>query len=168
MNNYFQIIFSALTLLGVGGIVGGYITFLLDKKKELEFKQLEQKEKRYKSCLLYMDVYFEPKNIKYLSSRQPDIDNAQDVIEYLKAEYHEMLLYASKKVILSVKSFINNPTRENFLKTVLSMRQDLWVKKNDLESDSIKIDFESSRQRKIRAHKIYVLDRALNAFSALA
>lgn len=142
MNDYFQIIFSALTLLGVGGIVGGYITFLLDKKKELEFKQLEQKEKRYKSCLLYMDVYFEPKNIKYLSSRQLDIDNAQDVIEYLKAEYHEMLLYASKEVILSVKAFINNPTRENFLKTVLSMRQDLWVKKNDLELDSIRIDFK--------------------------
>jgi hypothetical protein len=148
MNDYFQIIFSALTLLGVGGIVGGYITFLLDKKKELEFKQLEQKEKRYKSCLLYMDVYFEPKNIKYLSSRQPDIDNAQDVIEYLKAEYHEMLLYASKEVILSVKAFINNPTRESFLKTVLSMRQDLWVKKNDLELESIRIDFENSRQRK--------------------
>jgi hypothetical protein len=142
MNDYFQIIFSALTLLGVGGIVGGYITFLLDKKKELEFKQLEQKEKRYKSCLLYMDVYFEPKNIKYLSSRQSDIDNAQDVIEYLKAEYHEMLLYASKDVILSVKAFINDPTRENFLKTVLNMRQDLWVKKNDLELDSIRIDFK--------------------------
>jgi hypothetical protein len=148
MNDYFQIIFSALTLLGVGGIVGGYITFLLDKKKDLEFKQLEQKEKRYKSCLLYMDVYFEPKNIKYLSSRQPDIDNAQDVIEYLKAEYHEMLLYAPKEVILSVKAFINNPTRENFLKTVLSMRQDLWVKKNDLELESIRIDFENRRQRK--------------------
>jgi len=142
MNDYFQIIFSALTLLGVGGIVGGHITFLLDKKKELEFKQLEQKEKRYKSCLLYMDVYFEPKNIKYLSSRQSDIDNAQDVIEYLKAEYHEMLLYASKDVILSVKAFINDPTRENFLKTVLNMRQDLWVKKNDLELDSIRIDFK--------------------------
>lgn len=148
MNNILQNIFSAITLLGVGGIAGVYITFLLDKKKELEFKQLEQKEKRYKSCLLYMDVFFEPKNIKYLSSRQPDIDNAQDVIEYLKAEYHEMLLYASKDVILSVKKFINNPTRENFLKTVLSMRQDLWVKKNDLELDSIRIDFKNSHQRK--------------------
>ena len=50
-----------------------------------------------------MDVYFEPKNIKYLSSRQKDIDNAQDVIEYLKAEYHEMLLYASKDVIFFSK-----------------------------------------------------------------
>lgn len=76
MTDPIQIVFSALTLLGVGSIVGGYVTFLLDKKKDLEFKQLEQKEKRYKSCLLYMDVFFEPKNIKYLSSRQPDIDNA--------------------------------------------------------------------------------------------
>ena len=145
MNNPVQIIFSALTLLGIGGIVGAYITFLLDKKKEMEFKQLENKEKRYKSCLLYMDVFFEPKNIKYLSSRQPDIDNAQDVIEYLKAEYHEMLLYASKEVIVSVKAFINNPNRENFLKTVLSMRQDLWIKKNDLELDSIGLDFVKPR-----------------------
>lgn len=139
-----QTIFSALTLLGVGGIVGGYITFLLDKKKELEFRRLEQKEKRYKSCLLYMDVFFEPKNIKYLSSRQSDIDNAQDVIEYLKAEYHEMLVYASKDVILSVKAFIEKPNRENFLKTVLSMRQDLWVKKNDLNIEDVSIDFKRS------------------------
>lgn len=138
-----QIIFSALTLLGIGGIVGGYITFLLDKKKELEFRRLEQKEKRYKSCLLYMDVFFEPKNIKYLSSRQPDIDNAHDVIEYLKAEYHEMLLYASKDVILSVRAFIETPNRENFLKTVLSMRQDLWVKKKNLDLNEIGIDFKS-------------------------
>src|SRR4030042_3828289 len=142
MSNFLQTIFSALTLLGVGSIVGGYITFSLNKKKELESQQLEQKEKRYKSCLLYMDVFFEPKNIKYLSSRQSDIDNAKDVIEYLKAEYHEMLLYASKDVILSVKAFINNPTRENFLETVLSMRRDLWVKKNDLTLDIIRINFK--------------------------
>jgi len=140
-----QIVFSALTLLGVGGIVGGYITFLLDKKKELEFRRLEQKEKRYRSCLLYMDVFFEPKNIKYLSSRQSDIDNAQEVIECLKAEYHEMLVYASKDVILSVKAFIENPNRENFLKTVLNMRQDLWVKKNDLSIEDVSIAFKRSR-----------------------
>src|SRR3989344_7152113 len=148
MENYLQTIFSALTLLGVGGIVGGYITFLLDKKKELEFKQLEQKEKRYKSCLLYMDVYFEPKNIKYLSSRQPDIDNAQDIIEYLKMEYYEMMLYASKEVIFSVKAFIENPTHEKFLRTILTMRQDLSKLKNDLDLNDIQIEFQESRQRK--------------------
>jgi len=137
-----QIIISALTLLGVGGIIGGYITYVLDKKKEREFKILEQKEKRYKSCLLYMDAFFEPQNIKYLSSRQPDIDSARDVIEYLKMEYHEMILYASKDVIFSVKTFIENPIRENFLKTILIMRQDLSDGGNDLELEKIRLIFK--------------------------
>ena len=143
-----QTIFTALTLLGVGGIVGGYITYLLDKKKEREFKVLEQKEKRYKSCLLYMDAFFEPKNIKYLSSRQPDIDNAEDVIEYLKMEYNEMMLYASKEVILSVKAFIENPAHEKFLRTILTMRQDLSKMKNDLDLNDIQIEFQERRQIK--------------------
>ena len=148
MSNLVQTIISTLTLLGLGGILGGYITYLLDKKKEREFKVLEQKEKRYKSCLLYMDAFFEPKNIKYLSSRQPDIDNAQDVIEYLKMEYHEMILYASKEVIFSVKAFIENPTHEKFLRTILTMRQDLSKLKNDLDLNDIQIEFQESRQRK--------------------
>ena len=142
MTNPIQTILSALTLLGVGGILGGYITYLLDKKKERKFKVLEQKEKRYKSCLLYMDAFFEPKNIKYLSSRQPDIDNAQDVIEYLKMEFYEMMLYASKDVILSVKSFIENPVRDNFLKTILSMRHDL-SNKNDLDLGIMVLEVKS-------------------------
>lgn len=142
MNNLFQIIFSALTLLGVGGIVGGYVAYLLDKKKEREFRVLELKEKRYKSCLLYMDAFFEPKNIKYLSSRQPDIDNANDIIQYLKMEYHEMMLYASKNVIMSVKVFINDPTYKNFIETIICMRQDLRAKNNDLDPDNIRVDFK--------------------------
>lgn len=140
MTESIQAIISVLTLIGFGGILGGYITYTLDKKKEREFKILEQKEKRYKSCLLYMDAFFEPKNIKYLSSRQPDIDNAQDVIEYLKMEYHEMMLYASKDVILSVKVFIENPTRENFLTTILTMRQDLSAKESKLNLHSINLE----------------------------
>lgn len=137
MNNLIQIIISVLTLLGLGSVIGAYVTSLLDKKKELEFKLLEQKERRYKSCLLYMNTFFEPKNIKYLSNRQPDIDNAHDVIEYLKMEYYEMMLYASKEVILFVKIFIESPSRENFLKTILYMRKDLKVNKNDLSLQEI-------------------------------
>jgi len=148
MTEPIQAIISALTLLGLGGILGGYITYLLDKKKERELKVLEQKEKRYKSCLLYMNAFFEPKNIKYLSSRQPDIDNAQDVIEYLKMEYHEMMLYASKEVILSVKTFIENPTHKNFLRTILTMRQDLSKMKNDLKLNDIQVRFQENSQRK--------------------
>ncbi len=142
MNDLAKLIMSALTLLGIGGIAGGYITYLLDKKKEREFKVLEQKEKRYKSCLLYMDAFFEPKNIKYLSSRQPDISSAQDIIEYLKMEFHEMILYASKDVIFSVKNFIENPTYKNFLETIITMRKDLSTKNNDLDLEKIRIELK--------------------------
>jgi len=134
LNSPLQIIFSALTLIGVGGILGGYVAFLLDKKNELEFKKLEQKEKRYRSCLLYMDAFFEPANIKYLSSRQQDIHDSGDVLQYLNAEYHEMLLYASREVILSLKAFIEAPTREKFLSAVLSMRRDLRVPRRGCRS----------------------------------
>ena len=87
-----------------------------------------------------MDAFFEPKNIKYLSSRQPDIDDVTDIIEYLKMEYHEMILYASKDVIFSVKEFIENPVRDNFLKTILTMRHDLSAKRNDLDLKDIILD----------------------------
>jgi hypothetical protein len=137
-----QLIFSALTLLGIGGILGGYVTYVLDKKKEREFKVLEQKERRYKSCLLYMDAYFEPKNIKYLSSRQSDIDNSQDILAYLTMEYHEMMLYASRSVILSVREFIENPIRKNYLKTILSMRKDLSSRNNDLALNELDLEFK--------------------------
>ncbi|HYR21492.1 MAG TPA: hypothetical protein VEP30_01030 [Chthoniobacterales bacterium] len=143
MNAFSQTIISALTLLGVGGVVGGYITYLLDKKKAREFKVLEQKERRYRSCILYMDAFFEPKNIKYLASRQPDIDEAKDVIEYLKMEFYEMTLYASKDVIFAVKSFIENPGRENFLKTILVMRRDLGSKRVDLVLTDIELKLDT-------------------------
>ena len=131
-----QTIISALTLLGVGG----YITYLLDKKKTREFHVLEQKRNRYKSCLLYMDAFFEPQNIKYLSSRHADINEASDVIEYLKMEFFEMTLYASREVILAVRTFIEKPVRENFLNTILTMRRDLSAKRIDLRLQDIELD----------------------------
>ncbi len=138
-----QTIFSFLTLLGIGGLLGGYVTYFLDKKKEREFKVLEQKEKRYKSSLLFMDAYFEPKNIKYIASRESDVRNKNDVIEYLKMEYHEMLLYASKEVILSVKKFIENPNYDNFLKTIITMREDLSSHNKDLDIENISLKIKS-------------------------
>ncbi len=135
METITQIILSFLGIIGIGGIV----TALFNKSKEIEFQKLEQKQKRYKSMLLYMDVFFEPKNIKYLSSRQPDIDSANDVMKYLKAEFHEMLLYASKEVVSSAKGFIESPSRDNFLNVVLAMRKDLWIKKKDLDLIDIQL-----------------------------
>jgi hypothetical protein len=42
MDNPIQIIISALTLLGLGGVVGGYVTYLLDRKKRYVSPQMRQ------------------------------------------------------------------------------------------------------------------------------
>ncbi len=119
---------TILTVLGVGGI----LTFLLERRKDIDFKQLEMKQQRYKSCLLFMDAVIEPENTKFLISRHADIQDTKDVMGYLKAEYHEMLLYASKKVVLALKSFMEKPSNETFMVTVLEMRKDLWFKNDSL------------------------------------
>ncbi len=64
-------------------------------------------------------------------------------MEYLKAEYHEMLLYASKEVIRAAKIFIESPTRNNFLNVVLAMRRDLWIKQKDLDLLDIQLKEEN-------------------------
>lgn len=60
METITQIILSFLGIIGVGGI----ITALLNKSKEIEFQKLEQKQRRYKSMLLYMAAFFYPSSIK--------------------------------------------------------------------------------------------------------
>ena len=139
-----QITIAFLTALGIGSLITAVVSHYLGKGKEVDFKKHEQKERRYRSVLLYMVVYFEPQNIKFLSSRQPDISSQKDVIEYLKAEYHEMLLYSPREVLIAVKKFISEPTRENFLAAVLEMRADLWIGKHDLNLEEIKINFPKS------------------------
>ena len=131
-----QIIISFLGIVGIGGI----ITALVNKSKEIEFNKLEQKQKRYKCTLIFMHAYFEPQNLKPLSMRHPDINNLEDLKQALKSEYHEMLLYASKGVIFAVKKFIEEPNKEFFLASVLAMRKDLWTKKSDFDIEEVSLE----------------------------
>ena len=137
VNNVLQITISLATLFGVGGIIGGYTTFKLNKAKELEFKLREQKQKRYKSTLLFMDAYLKPDNITYLRRIHEALRDKNDVREWLKAEYHEMVLYASKDVVIAVRDFVNKPSDKTFVITLLAMRKDLWIKHTDLNVTQI-------------------------------
>ena len=133
---------ASLTILG--GIVAGYITFRLNKSKELEFDWREQKERRYKSAILHMATYLED-DFEYLVSR-PEITTKEQVTSHLKAEYHQMTFYASKDVIVAVHSFIRKPSQESFAAALLAMRRDLWVKRADLSVEEIKLDAISGKK----------------------
>ncbi|HUC19909.1 MAG TPA: hypothetical protein VMR98_00235 [Candidatus Polarisedimenticolaceae bacterium] len=120
-------------ILGLGGLIAGYVTFRLNKTKELEFKRREHKQQRYKSTLLFMDAYLRPENITYLRSIHAALKDANDTREWLRAEYHDMVLYASREVVMAVKHFITTPSDTTFATALMAMRKDLWVKRGDLE-----------------------------------
>lgn len=86
-----------------------------------------------------MDAYMKPKNLTYLKAIHPAMKSERDTKEWLKAEYHEMILYASREVIIAVKDFVNAPSEQRFLDTLLAMRRDLWVKKRDLRADTLEL-----------------------------
>jgi hypothetical protein len=142
MNLDLQTVISITGVLGFGGIIGSYITFKLNKGKELEFKLREEKQKRYKSILLFMDAYLKPENLTYLRRIHPALEAANDTKEWIIAEYHDMVLYASRDVVFSTRDFIIKPSIEAFDKTLLAMRRDLWIKRKNIKSEELKLDLE--------------------------
>jgi hypothetical protein len=135
LNTTLQILITIVTSATISGIA----TVLLTKRKEIEFKIAEQKQVRYKSTLVYMSSYFNLNNLKYISGYS-DFADSEEILEYLKGEYHAMLLYASSDVLDSLKAFLNSPTRNMFYAVCIAMRNDLWIKKRDLEISNVTLE----------------------------
>ncbi len=139
-----QIIIAIISSLGIWTFIWALINFFLWKNKELLFAQIEQREKRYKSSLLFMETYLNPEKIPWMNAYWvSNAKNKNDILEYLISEYNQMILYSWKNVILSVKHFIENPTEKNFLKATVEMRKDLWNKRTDLKLNEIQLSLES-------------------------
>ncbi len=121
----------------IGGIFGSIITYLVkfffDKNKERFLSELQQKEKRYKCTMIFMECYLHPKNIKFLQAKSPENQTVKDIKETLKVEYAETLLFAPDDVVRSLKSFIESPSEEKYYETIKLMRKDLWGKKNKIK-----------------------------------
>ncbi len=50
------------------------------------------------------------------------------------------LLYASDDVIMKMKEFMENPTEANFMKTAISMRNDLWKKGTKINPEILSLE----------------------------
>jgi hypothetical protein len=138
-------ILSALSLFGIGGIIGAYIKNLLDKRKELDFKLNEINEEKFRSILVFMSILLRPENRKhfivddkFLQSLDEDGVKRHCLMKLEEYYYHSML-YASDEVITSIKTFIESPNRENYVKVAKAMRVDLWNKKSKLTFSDLMI-----------------------------
>ena len=85
-------ILVALISFGVGSIATLFIKYVLDKKREKSVLEFEHKIRRYKSTMIFMNVYLKPDNIMFIHNSHPDITSMDNIKETLKAEYYEMLL----------------------------------------------------------------------------
>lgn len=132
-------ILVAIISFGFGSVASLIIKYLLDKKREKSTSEFEHKIRRYKSAMIFMNVYLKPDNMMFIRDSHPDISSKDDIKETLKAEYYEMLLYAPDKVIENVRDFIASPSNKQFIKTVKSMRMDLWGNRTKLKEENLEI-----------------------------
>lgn len=73
---------------------------------------------------MYAAFNFES-NKTNLRSQRPDLKSKDDVLEELKAEWYNILLFASSQTIKCLNKFIKAPNLGNLKSTALSMRGDL-------------------------------------------
>lgn len=117
-----------LTGAGTSAIVTSYLNFKF-KTREAKFQSRHNElEKRYRVIILLMyAAYNFEDNKSFLRIQRPDLKTQSDVLDDLKAECFNMLLFASKTTQTSLHCFITEPNLPNLLKTANSMRQDLGL-----------------------------------------
>ncbi|WP_430406724.1 hypothetical protein [Fluviicola sp.] len=130
--------------LGIGGILGIVVKHFLDRNSELKIKLKAINEEKYRTVLIYMSIILNPRNkdhfvlndnILYSLTTESDIRDYS--ISKLNEYYFQSLLYASDDVMKSFKSFLNDPSRENYIISAQKMRIDLWNSKTRLKISEI-------------------------------
>ena len=126
VSNWITLITGLLSGLGIGTIGTAYIQHLLKKQDVAYQSQRQDLEKRYRVIILLMYTAFDFEiNKSNLRIQRPDLQSKEDVLEDLKAEWFNMLLFASNETLTQLNGFIKTPNLENLKATALSMRNDL-------------------------------------------
>ncbi|TVZ37654.1 hypothetical protein P886_1996 [Alteromonadaceae bacterium 2753L.S.0a.02] len=112
--------------LGVGSGLTALVQHFLKKQEAVFTSQRQDLEKRYRVIILLMYAAYDFEgNSSSLRINRSDLKSQGEVLEELKAEWFNMLLFASEATQKSLHSFIQKPTLENLKNTALSMRKDL-------------------------------------------
>lgn len=140
MSTYFEAIVTLLTVLGIGGILGSWVTHLLERRWELEKKAVLKKEEQYKKFLELLLAFFKGWE-----------DNKKKK-EFMEELYTHAILYASDEVIRAANSFLKSfggadstvgtQSDQFYKKLVLAIRRelkDLHNSKTELKMEDLEI-----------------------------
>lgn len=112
--------------LGIGSAVTAYIQYSLKIRESTYQSQRQELEKRYRVIILLMYAAYDfESNKTSFRIQRPDLQNQKDVLDELKAEWYNMLLFASEPTQKALHTFIQDPNLKNLKDTAISMRKDL-------------------------------------------
>jgi len=127
-----ELVLSVLGVIGAGGVIAAFFTYFWQRKREIQIKENELKEKRYLCTLLLMYALVNPEELEKLKRHRPDINSLDDLKSELQVEWVNSWIFAGDNTIQSFKRFIDDLNENTFAQTILSMRQELWNKKTNL------------------------------------
>ena len=133
-------IISAIGLVGLGGLLKSFFDFFIDSKKVKSETNHQFKETRYKAIIIlsYALVGYDTEKNRIFALR-PDIRTREDLFDEVYLEWVNMTLYASDKVILKMKYFLEDVNQNNFNETILAMRKDLYGIRTKLQKENLNI-----------------------------
>lgn len=136
----YQNIISAIGLIGIGAIVQSIISFSLKKREVKSQTQHEFKNVRYKAIILLANALLDfEKHNPELQLQGRNFSGRDDLLEELKVERNNMILFASDQVILALNAYIKNPNEEKFYNLALTMRKDLYGLATKLQPVNLKL-----------------------------
>jgi hypothetical protein len=123
----YQNILSALGLIGIGAVIKSIIDFFIKTREVKSQAQHEFKNSRYKPIILLANALLDfDKHQPDLKKHGRDFTTRSQLIDELKVERNNTLLFASDQVIKALSVFLTAPSEVNYYKLAIAMRKDLY------------------------------------------
>src|SRR5437667_11909016 len=107
---YVALITGLIAGLGMGSVSTAWIQYLIKRRDTAYQSHRKDLEARYRVVILLMYAAFDFEGNKTaLRINRPDLTNQKSVLDELRAEWYNMMLFASGKTPKSLRTFIENP-----------------------------------------------------------
>ena len=105
---------ASLAGLGIGSVFTASVQYFLKKREPNFLRQREALESRYQVVILLMYAAYDwDRNQNAMRIQRPDLSSQKDVFDDLRAEWINMLLFASMQTQIELQNFVAEPTLQN-------------------------------------------------------
>lgn len=131
-------IVSVIGLIGIGGLLKSAFDFFIGNQNRKSQSKHEFKQLRYKTIILlcFTFLYYDREKPTLLIHR-PDLKSKDDLHNEIFAEWNNMMLYASDKVISALREYLKNSNQEYYNRLIISMRKDLYGIRTKVKSEDL-------------------------------